>query len=184
MAENQLTATAVGDSDAAKIQATDSSVALAAEISVFGIKLNAILEKGKDGNSYIKALVCLGGEQPKQSVTLGKVCQEISSNVKVIVDDVLQFLKLDSSDNINIEIGQAYYYYSGNQNDWKKIGDDTIKYEYAFSVKITEKPQEGELSLPFSIDSVSFSIWNTERNSIIKAMDLETIDEKLKELSR
>lgn len=171
----------VNEEESTKIQAIkDASINAGAVISVFGIHLMGAVEKSDDGT---RVLVCPSTENPKQSVSLDSVCDSagISTTTKASIDSAIKYLGFTGGiAGTKIDVYQAFYYYSSSEKD--KAGD--VNQEYAFSLGMTNggelNPQE---KLPFSIDSISFSLWNSTREKVVESLGVYSIADMLKKFS-
>lgn len=179
MEETQITVT---NSANTKIQAAESALLNAGiTIEVFSIQLAAVLEKSSDG---IRVLVCPATENPNQSVSLKTICTDakVSETTQTSIDDVLKnFLGFEGGlAETTIDVNQAFYYYSSYEADKSANANQ----EYAISVGMTNSftPKTPE-DVPFSIKSISFSLWNSTRQKVIDAMGITSVDDALKKFS-
>lgn len=171
----------VNEEESKKIQAVkDASINAGAVISVFGIHLMGAIENSADGT---RVLVCPSTENPKQSVSLDSICDSvgISSTAKESIDSVIKYLGFTHGiKETTIDVYQAFYYYSSYKTDTA----DGLNQEYAFSLGMTNggelNPPEG---LPFSIESISFSLWNSTREKVVESLGVYSIADMLKKLS-
>ena len=131
---------------------------------------------------------------------------EKSTDSKEATDEIAKQLEQNKSsdgkfdiNNIHFYLQTAYLYkkayYINTETDTNKPDkmsecDDkgtiiangkNAKWEYAFSIKIDSKDFFSELST-MSINSISFSIWNTNRDVVKKMMTLGTTDDIFKQL--
>lgn len=179
MAMYQITA---NEEQSTKILAAkEASINAGAVISVFGIHLMGAIEKSADGT---RVLVCPSTENPKQSVKLDSVCTSVgvSKEQQDSIDSVIKYLGFAGGlAETEIDVYQAFFYYSSSDKD-KAEGD--VKQEYAFSLGITNtfepKPQE---TLPFEIESISFSLWNSTREKVVESLGIFSISDMLKKFS-
>lgn len=124
---------------------------------------------------------------------------------KEATDKITDQLKENSSDgkfsidNIHFYLKTAYLYkkayYINTETDEAKpakisecdengkpvTNDKNAKWEYALSISIDSKEFFSEFST-MSINSISFSIWNTDRNVVKKMMTLGSTDDIFKQL--
>lgn len=183
MANYQITASS---SESTKIQANkNANINAGAVISVFGIQLMAAVEKQADATRF---LVCPSTENPKQSVSLESICNEagIDDSKKKSINDVMEFLGFTGGVNETfVNVYQAFFYYSSSDNDKAGANKDIDK-EYAFSLGITNefKPEypDGK-EPPFTIKSISFSLWNSTREKVVNSLGTYSIEDMLVKFS-
>lgn len=178
MAKYQIVA---NEEESTKIQAvSEASLNAGAIISVFGIRLLGAVERSATDT---RVLVCPSTENPKQSVKLSSICNSvgISQDTQASIDGVIKYLGFPGGlAETEIDVYQAFYYYSSSEKD--KAGD--VNQEYAFSLGITNTfephPQD---TLPFNIESISFSLWNSTREKIVDSLGVFSIQDILKKFS-
>jgi hypothetical protein len=182
MENTQLFSTApapVGAADSTVIQA-DKTAQLEAGIvvSVFGIQLSAAFEKGDAG---VRVLVSPATENPHQSVSLKSVCDGAKITNTDGVDAVLTALGFTGGvAGTEIDVNQAFYYYSSIAAD----ASDGISQEYALSLALVNTGFTPSLKdAPFTIERITFALWNSKRPKIVKSMGLQTIAAVLAGLS-
>lgn len=73
---------------------------------------------------------------------------------------------------IGITIEEAYIYY-------RKEGENPAVFEYALSLSLNMTNLIREMEV-FSLDSITLSVWNTDRPGIIQEMKMLNIDDYLK----
>lgn len=115
-------------------------------------------------------------------------------------DKITEELKKNSSDgkfsidNIHFYLKTAYLYKKtyytkegtadkecDSNGEVLKDTDEPAKWEYALSISIDSKDFFSEFNT-MSINSISFSIWNTDRNVVKKMMTLGSTDDIFKQL--
>jgi hypothetical protein len=170
MDDNQIM---VQSSENTKIQASAASSLNAGIIaSVFGIKLAAMLEKQAEG---VRVLVCPASENPRQSVLLKVICDSagVSESVQASIDDVLKsYLGFTGGlEDTSIDVNQAFYYYSSYPAD---KGDSNQEYAFSLGMTNTYNPTKPD-GAPFTVESISFSLWNSKRQKVIDAMGMADI---------
>lgn len=106
-----------------------------------------------------------GEEAPEE---IGKLQTQIGSAVTEFGDKNATFNPLE----IGITIEEAFIYY-------RKEKDKPAVFEYAFSLLLNMAHLIREMEV-FSLDSISMSVWNTERPGIIKEMKMLNIDDYLR----
>ena len=105
----------------------------------------------------------------------------ISQDTQASIDGVIKYLGFPGGlAETEIDVYQAFYYYSSSEKD--KAGD--VNQEYTFSLGITNTfephPQD---TLPFNIESISFSLWNSTREKIVDSLGVFSIQDILKKFS-
>ena len=180
MAKYQITTSA---SESTKIHANEkANINAGAAISVFGIHLMAAVEKQADATRF---LVCPSTENPKQSVSLASILKDAEiEDKKDSIDGVIKFLGFPGGvDKTFVDVYQAFFYYSSSENDKAGANKDIDK-EYAFSLGITNefKPEPTE-PLPFSIESISFSLWNSTREKVVNSLGTYSIEDMLEKFN-
>lgn len=126
-----------------------------------------------------------------------KIFGKDSTDSKEAIDKIETQLKENSSEssfdlnNIHFYLKTAYLYkkayYAKDDKECDSVGvpiaDDAkkSKWEYALSISIDSKKFFSEFKT-MSINSISFSIWNTDRAIIKKMMELGSTDEIFKQL--
>ncbi|MBD5115071.1 MAG: hypothetical protein HDT46_07685 [Ruminococcaceae bacterium] len=172
-----------------KIQVNpDASLNFGADVEVFGIKLTGVIEKN---NNDVRILVCPTSKNPQQDVTLKAILGELGITDTSQADDVLKFVGFDGgADKVDIKVHQAFFYSSNAEADIASItvpdkGTVKIDREYAFSLGMvnTFEPSDNAKKLPFKIDSISFSLWNSTRKGVVESLGAYGIADKLDKLS-
>lgn len=193
---------AVSEEESTKIRAAEaSSINVGAVISVFGIQLIGTVEKEGDGT---RIFVCPSTENPKQSVKLDSICGSVgfTEAQKKTIGEIIKYLGFNGGiEKTEIDVYQAFFYYSShdkdkaeyekkdNKEDDKKDNEKkdekiVLNQEYAFSLGITNtyKPEPDE-TIPFGIESISFSIWNSTRKKVTESLGIYSISDMLKNFS-
>ncbi len=184
MPEYQITTITTTNAENTKIQASPAASLNAGIIaSVFGIHLGAMLERDEAG---MRVLVFPASENPRQSVKLIDVCTAagIDSSVQSSIDSVVKELGFTGGlAATSIDVNQAFYYYSSHEAD-KGEGTNPPKHEYAFSLGMTNSftPTTPE-NVPFRVESLSFSMWNSTRQKVTDAMGMATVGDILDKFS-
>ncbi len=170
---------AVNEAGNTGIQANNTvSLNAGIKLSIFGITLMGVFEKN---NTNIRVIVCPDWENPSQSVNLGTICSNAKVSDEVIkqVNEVLQELCGTDVNSITIDVNQAFYYYSNYDSDISS----GINNEYAFSLGMTNHFEPPKLDYPFTIESVSFSLWNSTRQKVLEKMGMTTVSQVLEKFT-
>lgn len=175
MAMNPIVANE-NEQEKTKIHAAEAAtINTEAVISVFGFRLMGAFERNAEGT---RVLVCQPTKDPEQKpVTLESVCTSagVPEDKRNSIDSVIKYLGFTGGiAGIEIDVHQVFYYYSSNEKDIDK--DKKIDQEYAFSLGITNTFEpKPEKPLPFTIESISFSLWNSTREKLVESMGIYTI---------
>ena len=149
-------------------------------ISVFDIKLMGAVEKSGD---VTRVLVCPSTTNSGQSVSLKKILGkvEINPDNQTSIDKVIKYLGFSGGiDGTEIDVHQAFYYYSSNENDAAAVdNNEKINQEYAFSLGIKNNLDSKPTDFPFAIESVTVSLWNSTRKKLVESMGMYTISDIL-----
>lgn len=164
----------IGDTDPFQIN-------LSVDVVILNIPLTAVIEKHADGS--MELLIMPQRQTQTDRFTLADLISGINGAFKSItgsdmfkldtdaVKDKLGGL-LESVEGISVALQQVFLHV-------RYAGDDSsdVSLEYAFCLKITSKTPETKGFDFAEIQSVSFGIWNTKRESILSEMGLTSISE-------
>lgn len=165
------------------------------------VKVNASINFVLLNNPFVAALekndqatmilLAPSGTQGKESITVGKMIEEVKKllnkpdddeEMKALSDNLSNNLKNVTSEteasgvnSIRFTIEQAFLYY-------EKRGEAT-KMEYAFSLSVDTSKLLNEVGL-FTLKGASISVWNTDREQVLKQMKMFQIEDYLTQLSQ
>lgn len=158
-------------------------LSLAADVVILNTPLTAMIEKHAD--SSMELLIMPQYQLKAEQFTLADFINGINDAIKGIAgsdmfkldtDAIKDKLSgfLDSVDGISVMLQQVFLHvrFGGDSNS-----DTSL--EYAFSIKITSKTPETKGFTFAEIQSISFGIWNTTRESILSMMGLTSISERI-----
>ena len=154
---------------------------LSVDVVILNTPLTAVIEKHTDGS--MELLIMPQCQTQADQFTLADFISGVNDAFKSItgsdifkldIDTVKDKLGgfLESVEGISVALQQVFLhvrYGGGDSSD--------VSLEYAFSLKITSKTPETKGFDFAEIQSVSFGIWNTKRESILSEMGLTSISE-------
>jgi hypothetical protein len=161
------------------IQAQEGmSLAFGAEVEVLGFNMKAFIKKEKDVQILVMPGVVDSGQEVSIGSMIAKINKTFSANIQQdSIDKVLEYAGLNAKDTM-VQLNQAFFLYDG-----AAVAGASSK-EYAFSISITNKlVQPEEEKGIFILKSISFSVWNSGRKSVIERMNIGTIEDMLKQLN-
>ena len=151
-----------------------------AEIELLGYAITGVVEKDNNGTRVL----VMTKDGKKQSQTVNDIINRLNAattfnaNIQASsVDTVLGYVGLSAA-TTTINLNQAFLLYNS-------AATGTSKTEYAFSLAINNEPQPPEQGKGletggmFTIRSVSFSVWNTSRQAVLKKMGMGSISQLL-----
>ena len=189
--ENDMAETktcAVQNSAESSPKAVSSEIAplqlsLAVDVVILNTPLTAMIEKHDDGS--MELLIMPQYQTQADQFTLADFINGINDAFKSIIGS--DKYKLDANDvenklsgflenvkGISVALQEVFLHVSFGSSD-----KSDVTLEYAFSVKITSKAPETKGFTFAEIQSVSFGLWNTTKESILSQMGLTSISELL-----
>ena len=158
-------------------------LSLEMDVVILNALLTAMIEKHTDGS--MELLIMPQCQTNADQFTLADLISGINDAFKNITgsdvfsldtDAVKDKLSgfLESIEGISVALQQVFLHVRFGSGD-----NSDIYLEYAFSIKITSKVPETKGFTFAEIQSVSFGLWNTSRESILSKMGLKSISEML-----